>query len=57
MKLHIDSDVSKANVAFYKGALYLALSYCKLTVVPAGGLSKPLDQQDIRIYTEHRAEN
>ena len=38
LQKHIETDVSKANVAFYA----------------AGGLSKPLEEQDIRIHTEYR---
>ncbi|KAM0746084.1 hypothetical protein T439DRAFT_330062 [Meredithblackwellia eburnea MCA 4105] len=39
LDFHIASDASKANVAFYA----------------AGGLTKPLEEQDIRIHTEYRA--
>jgi hypothetical protein len=35
---HIASEVSQNNVAFYK----------------AGGLARPLEEQDIRIHTEYR---
>lgn len=36
--LHIESEVSKNNVAFYA----------------AGGLAKPLEEMDIRMHTEYR---
>ena len=35
---HIETEVSKANVAFYA----------------AGGLARPLEEMDIRIHTEVR---
>ncbi|KAI5476363.1 hypothetical protein MNV49_007812 [Pseudohyphozyma bogoriensis] len=38
LDFHIASEVSKNNVAFYA----------------AGGLSKPLEEQDIRVHTEYR---
>ena len=40
LEAHIETEVSKANVAFYA----------------AGGLSKPLDEQDIRIHTVYEPE-
>lgn len=53
LALHMESDVSKANVAFYKGA-----SPSKVKDVAhgftAGGLARPLEEQDIRIYSEYR---
>ena len=38
LELHIASDVSKANVEYYK----------------AGGLAAPLEEMDIRVHTEYR---
>lgn len=57
LAIHIESEVSKANVAFYEcefSTLCLSL-FAEQSLFLAGGLSKPLDQQDIRIYTEYRA--
>ena len=39
LDVHIATDVSKNNVAFYA----------------AGGLARPLEEQDIRVYTEFRS--
>ena len=39
LEAHIASDVSKANVEYYKN----------------GGLAGPLEEMDIRVHTEYRA--
>jgi hypothetical protein len=38
LEAHIASDVSKANVEYYK----------------SGGLAAPLEEMDIRVHTEYR---
>lgn len=39
LEAHIASDVSKANVEYYRN----------------GGLAAPLEEMDIRVHTEYRA--